>query len=329
VDDLFQGIVQGRRSLIGRALTLVESAHPGDRQQAQELLQRLLPRTGSGYRIGVSGSPGVGKSTFIEKLGLLLLKKGHGVAVLAVDPSSQVTGGSILGDKTRMPRLGTHERAFVRPSPSGGTLGGVARRSRESMMVLEAAGYDVVLVETVGVGQSESTVAEMVDSFLLLLQAGAGDELQGIKRGVLELADVVAVTKADGSNLEAALQAREQYSNALHVLRSDAFWQPPVLAVSGLEGRGLAELWQALKDHRRALQKHGRLEKKRQEQLLRWAWSLVEEELLDSLRSHSRVGAVLSRVEEDIIEGRCTPAQGARTLLEAFGLPNQSQEQTR
>ena len=248
--ELADAIRNGNRGLLARAITLVESQRPRHQQQAQELLQLLLPQAGAAHRIGVTGVPGVGKSTFLERFGMQLLEHGHRVAVLAVDPSSSLNGGSILGDKARMHHLAQHANAFIRPSPSGNTLGGVARRTRESMMLCEAAGFDVVLVETVGVGQSETMVAQMVDFFLVLMLPGAGDELQGIKKGILELADVIAVNKADGDNQVKARIAVRDYSATLHYLRArSAHWQPSAMAVSGLEGVGLDELWQLILQH--------------------------------------------------------------------------------
>jgi LAO/AO transport system kinase len=308
--------------MLGRAITRVESSRPEHRVEAQELLNRLLPETGKALRVGITGVPGVGKSTFIEALGLLLVERGHRVAVLAVDPSSAVSGGSILGDKTRMGQLSTHARAFVRPSPSGGSLGGVARKTRESLLLCEAAGYDVVLVETVGVGQSEIVVAEMVDTVLLLLLPGAGDELQGIKRGILELIDVVAVNKADGSAAAAADRARIEYESGLRLIRpASARWQPPVLTCSGLAGSGLDEVWAAVEEHRAALESDADegLAAKRRRQQLRWMWSLVEEELLDSLRRAPAVVDRLPELEKGVAAGEITPASAAMELLERFG----------
>jgi LAO/AO transport system kinase len=319
VDDYVRGVEAGERAVIGRALTLVESHRPDHQELAQELLTRLLPRTGGAHRVGVTGVPGVGKSTFLERLGTDLTGAGHRVAVLAVDPSSSVSGGSILGDKTRMERLATDPRAFVRPSPSGGSLGGVARKTRETVLVLEAAGYDVVFVETVGVGQSEVVVAEMVDTVLLLLLPGAGDELQGIKRGILERVDVVAVNKADGDNLPRARRARGHYLSALKYLRpASRSWQPPVLLVSGREGDGMEELWQTLERHRATLEESGELEEKRRRQLRRWMWALLEDELLTSFRRHPRVRELLPDLERRVVAGEITPTLAARRLLGAF-----------
>ena len=319
VEQLADGVRRGDRAALGRAITLVESSRADHRDLAQRLLAALLPETGQARRVGVTGVPGVGKSTFLEALGTQLLDQGLRVAVLAVDPSSAVSGGSILGDKTRMATLSTHDRAFVRPSPSGGSLGGVARKTRESMLLCEAAGFDAVLVETVGVGQSEIVVAEMVDSVLLLLLPGGGDELQGIKRGILELIDVVAVNKADGESMQAAQEARIEYESGLRLIRpSDAGWTPPVLTCSAKTGDGLDEVWQAVERHRERLEQDGLLETKRQEQQLRWMWSQVEERLLASFRDDPRVAQRLAEVEEAVRGGRKPAALAAEELLRLF-----------
>jgi LAO/AO transport system kinase len=319
-ERLVQGIFDRDRALLGRALTLVESNLPGDRRRAQELLTALLPATGGAHRIGISGVPGVGKSTFIESLGCRLVERGRRVAVLAVDPSSSLSKGSILGDKTRMEKLAASDDAFIRPSPTGGSLGGVARKTRESMLVCEAAGHDVVIVETVGVGQSETAVADMVDCFVLLMLTGAGDELQGIKRGILELADVVAVNKADGSNAAAAAHVRSELERALELVRppGDDGWQPRVVTTSGQSGSGLDELWAIIEEHRTELSASGELERRRRRQLLSWLWSLVDEGLRLAVREHPRVAASLPGLEADVLEGRTTPTVAAERVLEAF-----------
>lgn len=320
LEEWVRGVRAGDRAVLGRAITLVESAHPEHRRQADALLAALLPHTGGAHRVGVTGVPGVGKSTFIEALGTHLTGAGRRVAVLAVDPSSATGGGSLLGDKTRMTRLGSDPRAFVRPSPAGGALGGVAARTREALLVCEAAGFDVVLVETVGVGQSEALVASMVDSFLLLLLAGAGDELQGIKRGVVELADVLAVTKADGENLERARAAAAEAQRALHYLRPrSAGWQPPVLCVSALggptpEGTGVAAVWDSLQAHRARLEQSGELAARRREQQVSWLWGLVQEGVLARLRAHPAAAAL----ERAVAEGSITPGEAAARLLDTF-----------
>ncbi len=321
VDDYAAGVLAGDRAILGRAITLVESNSPRHQRTAQELLLRLLPHAGQAHRVGISGVPGAGKSTFIEALGCRLCDAGHRVAVLAVDPSSRVSGGSILGDKTRMQQLATHPAAFVRPSPSSGSLGGVGRKTRETMIVCEAAGYDIVLVETVGVGQSEVLVSDMVDFFLVLMIAGAGDELQGIKRGILELADLVAVNKADGDNLVRAQRARQELETAAHFMQPvSPHWKPPVLCVSALEGTGLEALWASVQEHRAVLDAHGELATKRQRQRLRWMWAMIEEQLSAALRGHEQVRARLPALERDVLDGRVTPTLAARTLLGSFGV---------
>lgn len=319
IDQLEAGVRSGNRALLGRAITLVESQRDDHREQAQELLRRLLPATGGARRVGITGVPGVGKSTFLEAFGMARVAAGQKVAVLAIDPSSSVSGGSILGDKTRMPELSSHPNAFVRPSPSGGSLGGVARKTRETLLLLEAAGYDAIFVETVGVGQSEIMVAEMVDTVLLLLSPAGGDELQGIKRGILEVVDVLAVNKADGDHLAAARRARQQYLSALKVVRpTDAGWRPPVLLTSGLETSGLDELWQSLEEHRRHLEASGELATRRRRQQKQWMWSLVEDELLATFRHHPRVRALLGDLEAQVEAGKLPPALAASRLLAAF-----------
>ncbi|WP_416967890.1 methylmalonyl Co-A mutase-associated GTPase MeaB [Streptomyces sp. 4F14] len=319
VDAYVKGVLEGRRAVIARAITLVESVHPRHRAPAQELLTALLPHSGRSRRIGVSGVPGVGKSTFIDAFGTLLTGRGHRVAVLAVDPSSTRTGGSILGDKTRMERLAVDPAAFVRPSPTSGTLGGVARATRESMVVMEAAGYDVVLVETVGVGQSETAVADMTDSFLLLTLARTGDQLQGIKKGVLELADVIAVNKADGPHEQDARTAARELTGALRLIHGrDAPWTPPVLSCSAREQTGLDTLWERLEQHRTLLDSTGRLTARRQEQQVAWAWSMAHDELLTRLHTHPAVRALTPTLEKQIRTGTLTPATAAEQLLEAF-----------
>jgi LAO/AO transport system kinase len=315
-----RGIRDRDRAVLGRAITLVESDHPDDRSRAQELLTALFPETGGSQRIGISGVPGVGKSTFVESLGCRLVETGHRVAVLAVDPSSSVSKGSILGDKTRMEKLAASDDAFIRPSPTAGSLGGVARKTRESILVCEAAGYDVVLVETVGVGQSEAAVADMVDFFLLLMLTGAGDELQGIKRGILELADCLAINKADGDNTEAAERARAELERALAILRpvGDDGWRPRVVTSSGRTGAGLDEIWEVIEEHRAFESSSGGHQRRRQLQLLGWMWSLVDDRLRISVREHPLVSASLAGIENDVIEGRATPTSAAEQILKAF-----------
>ncbi|WP_328967608.1 methylmalonyl Co-A mutase-associated GTPase MeaB [Streptomyces sp. NBC_00239] len=319
IDAYVKGVLDGKRAHIARAITLVESTRPDHRVLAQRLLTELLPHSGTARRIGISGVPGVGKSTFIDAFGTLLTGLGHRVAVLAVDPSSTRTGGSILGDKTRMERLSVDPAAFVRPSPSAGTLGGVAKATRESMVVMEAAGYDVVLVETVGVGQSETTVAGMVDSFLLLTLARTGDQLQGIKKGVLELADVLAVNKADGPHEREARTAARELSGALRLMHpADASWTPPVLTCSARESVGLDVVWERLEQHRAVLDSTGRLAAKRRDQQIEWTWSMVRDELLERLRSDPAVRAVAPDLEQRVRDGELTATLAAEQILTAF-----------
>ena len=316
-DGLVDGVVAGDRTAIGRALTLVESQRPEDRAVAAELLASLMHRSGSAHRVGVTGVPGVGKSTFIDALGTSLTGAGRRVAVLAVDPTSTLSGGSILGDKTRMPRLANDDSAFIRPSPSTGTLGGVTRTTRESMVVLEAAGHDVVLVETVGIGQSETAVASMVDFFLVLMLPGAGDELQGIKKGVLELADMIAVNKADGDNEARAGEAVRDYSAALRLIRpASPDWTPPVMSCSGLTGEGLSELWERVEDHRRALTASGGWDEQRRAQQLSWMWSTVEDRLVAAMRADPAVHEVLAEAERSVLDGEATPVAAAEQLVQ-------------
>ena len=316
-DGMVDGVVAGDRTAIGRALTLVESQRPEDRVVVAELLASLMHRSGSAHRVGVTGVPGVGKSTFIDALGTSLTGAGRRVAVLAVDPTSTLSRGSILGDKTRMPRLANDDSAFVRPSPSTGTLGGVTRTTRESMVVLEAAGHDVVLVETVGIGQSETAVASMVDFFLVLMLPGAGDELQGIKKGVLELADMIAVNKADGDNEARAREAVRDYSAALRLTRpTSPDWAPPVMTCSGLTREGLSELWERVEDHRSALTASGAWDEQRRVQQLSWMWSTVEDRLMAAMRADPAVHEVLAEAERSVLDGETTPAAAAEHLVQ-------------
>ena len=320
LDEYSQGIDRGDRGVLARAITLVESGRAADQELAQALLGRILPRAGGGRRIAVTGAPGAGKSTFIESLGNHLVETGHRVAVLAIDPSSQLSGGSVLGDKTRMTDLGRHPGAFIRPSPSGGSLGGVAGKTRESMLLCEAAGFDVILVETVGVGQSETAASQMVDFFLLLLLPGSGDALQGIKRGILELADLVVVTKADGQQLPVAERTRREYEMALHVARpARAAWTPEVLTCSAIGGQGVAEIWERISRYFETMTAAGEIARLRQDQMLRWMWSLIDEGLSRAFRRSPQVSRLLPGLEKDVLESRKTPTAAAQEILNAFG----------
>jgi LAO/AO transport system kinase len=324
VDDYIRGVREGNRGMLARAITLVESDRADHRRQAQEVLTGVLPQTGGAKRVGISGVPGAGKSTFIDALGTLLTSRGCSVAVLAVDPSSVVSGGSILGDKTRMPNLARDSGAYIRPSPSGGTLGGVASKTRESMLLCEASGFDVVLVETVGVGQSEAMVSDMVDFFLVLMLTGAGDELQGIKRGILEVADMVAINKADGDNRDRAEKARKDYALALKLMRGSGSEPPPVVTCSALEHTGIDSLWERLEERLRAMDDCGELEDKRRHQKVRWMWRTVEDQLMSQLRHAAGVRALVPSLESEVADGRIAAADAAERLLEAFRTGGQS-----
>ena len=319
--DLAVAVIGGDRSAIGRAITLVESTKPDHRQRAAALLEVLLGHTGNADRIGITGVPGVGKSTFIETLGTKLTAVGHRVAVVAVDPSSSRSGGSILADKTRMPKLAADDHAFIRPAPSAGTLGGAARSTRESMLVLEAAGYDIIIVETVGVGQSETVVHAMVDIFIVLMLSGAGDELQGIKKGVLELADLVAVNKADGDNAQRAELAAADYRRALHILTPPSpNWSAPVVTCSALSGQGLDEIWTHVQQHRRALQATGERDQRRRDQQLDWMRNMVRERLLDQVAADRAFAARNAELEAAVAAGEISPSVAVDRLLD--GRPN-------
>jgi LAO/AO transport system kinase len=320
VDEFYAGVRAGDIAVLARALTLIESSSPRHQPAAEELLTRLLPHTGESIRVGITGAPGAGKSTFIDALGVYLVRRGLRVAVLAVDPSSGVTGGSILGDKTRMPRLATETAVYIRPSPSAGTLGGVARKTRESMLVCEAAGYQVVLIETVGVGQSETTVADMTDCFLALMLPGAGDELQGIKRGLLELVDVIAVNKADGATRAAAELAAQQYRTALQSLAGRQEDLPAVLTCSALEDQKVDGVWEVVENVYRRRKASGELLERRRHQNLRWLWALVEDKLCQALRHHPAVKAIRHDLELAVLAGATPAAVAARRILEAFGV---------
>lgn len=307
----------GHRAALARAITLIESRRSDHQASARELVQALLTDTGKAIRVGITGSPGVGKSTTIDALGMFLIERGHRVAVLAVDPSSARTGGSILGDKTRMARLAASDGAYIRPSPASGTLGGVAAKTREAMLLCEAAGFDVVLVETVGIGQSETVVSDMTDFFLALMLPGAGDELQGIKKGLVELADLVAVNKADGDNIKRATQAAGEYRSALHILtpRSE-HWQPPVVTYSALTGSGIDALWQKILEHRKAMIASGEFASRRREQQVKWMWSMLEQRIMARLRSDASVRTKVKRIEAEVAAGRISPALAADQIAE-------------
>jgi LAO/AO transport system kinase len=314
---LAKDLRSGHRAALARAITLIESRRGDHQAAARELVQALLPDTGNAIRVGITGSPGVGKSTTIDVLGMSLIERGHRVAVLAVDPSSARTGGSILGDKTRMARLSASENAFIRPSPASGTLGGVAAKTREAMLLCEAASFDVVLVETVGIGQSETAVCDMTDFFLALMLPGAGDELQGIKKGLVELADMIAVNKADGDNIQRANLAAAEYRGALHILtpRSE-HWQPPVLTYSALTGTGIGELWQKILDHRTAMNASGDFAARRRQQQIKWMWSMLEQRMMAQLRADPAIRARVKKIEAEVAEGRITPALAAGQIAD-------------
>jgi LAO/AO transport system kinase len=318
---LIRGIRAGERAVVARAITLIESKRPDHQKAARELVQNLLPDTGKGVRAGITGMPGVGKSTTIDALGTYLTGQGHRVAVLAVDPSSNRTGGSILADKTRMPRLAADPAAFIRPSPTSGTLGGVAAKTREAMLICEAAGFGVVLVETVGVGQSETAVADMTDFFLLLTIAGAGDELQGLKKGVVELADMIAVNKADGDNRSRATAAAAEYRAALHILNPRSpDWAPPVVTYSALTGDGIAGLWSRILEHREKLTRTGELARRRREQQVKWMWTMLDDRLFTRLKTDPALRARLPALEAAVAEGRLSPALAVDEIAQAMGL---------
>ena len=319
VDDYVRGVLDGDTAMLARAITLLESRNSAHRYRARQVLDELLPHSGGAHRVGVTGVPGVGKSTFIDQLGVNLTASGHRVAVLAVDPTSSRSGGSILGDKTRMERLAVDPAAFIRPSPAGSTLGGVTRATRETILVCEAAGFDVVLVETVGVGQSETVVAEMVDFFLVLMLTGAGDDLQGIKKGVLELADMVAINKADGDNRLRAESAAADYRAALHLLRpSSPNWTPPVVLCSGRDDIGLGELWEQIEMHRTTLGATGELEDRRRSQQIRWMWSMLDDRLRDDLRGLDPVTRRLGELEDAVRRGEVTATSAVEELWQLY-----------
>ena len=317
IQDYIDGVLTQNRRIVAKTITMIESSLTSHQEMAKKIVDALLPHAGKAVRIGITGVPGVGKSTYIESFGLQLVKQGHRVAVLAVDPSSSKSGGSIMGDKTRMERLSLEQQAFIRPSPSGGTLGGVARRTRETIVVCEASGFDVIIVETVGVGQSETTVASMVDFFLVLMLAGAGDELQGIKKGVLELADAIAINKADGNNIENAEKARIEYEKALNLLTpSSKIWSPPVLTCSAVTMDGIEDIWQTILNHKKKLEKSGEFMQKRRKQAIDWLWALVEEGLRERFYRNPEVEKSLSKIVEAVERGETAPTAAAQRLLD-------------
>jgi LAO/AO transport system kinase len=317
INALAKDLRAGSRTVLARAITLIESRRVDHQAAARDLVQALLPDTGKAVRVGITGSPGVGKSATIDALGMFLIERGHKVAVLAVDPSSARTGGSILGDKTRMARLAASDHAYIRPSPTAGTLGGVAAKTREAMLLCEAAGFDVVRVETVGIGQSETAVSDMTDFFLALMLPGAGDELQGIKKGLVELADMIAVNKADGDNIKRANVAAAEYRSALHILtpRSE-HWHPPVVTYSALTGSGIEALWQKILDHRTAMNASGEFASRRRQQQIKWMWSMLEQRMMARLRADASVRAKVKKIEAEVADGHVTPTLAAEQIAE-------------
>lgn len=322
IQNIAAGVRNGDIRALAKAITLIESRNPEHSCAATTLLDELLPDSGQAMRVGLSGVPGVGKSTLIEALGMMLVAQGHRIAILAVDPSSRISGGSILGDKTRMELLAREKNAFIRPSPTGDNLGGVARKTRETMLLCEAAGYDVIIVETVGVGQSEITVASMVDFFLLLQLSNAGDELQGIKKGVMEIADAILINKAEGENRPKAELARQQYENALHLIKPKSkHWQVPAMLCSALHNEGISEIWHTIERFRETMESCGEFHEKRRLQAHDWMWTLVTDDLKDLFLRDKNVAALLPQIQAGIGQGVTTPSAAARRLLEAFKKP--------
>ncbi len=321
IKEMAERVRAGERAVLARAITLVESTKPEHQSEAQSLLQELLPATGGALRLGITGVPGVGKSTTIDQLGMNLVDAGHKVAVLAVDPTSRRTGGSILGDKTRMNRLAQTPNAFIRPSPTSGTLGGVTRKTRETMALCEAAGFDVIIVETVGVGQSETAVADMVDFFLVLLLAGGGDDLQGIKKGVIEIADMIAINKADGDNINRAGRAASEYQAALTIFTpKDAAWFPPVLTISGRDNTGLEDMWGKIIEHRETMTADGTFQARRKRQAVEWLRDMLHDRLMSALRANPQVAARMPQIEADVRDGKLLPTLAAVEVMSLMGL---------
>lgn len=319
LDVMCDGVLRGDRRSLARAITLVESTRSDHRAKAVQLLERLSPDAGNALRLGISGAPGVGKSTFIEAFGISVIDSGHRVAVLSVDPSSAISGGSILGDKTRMEVLSRRREAYIRPSPSGTTLGGVTRRTREAMLLCEAAGFDLIIVETVGVGQSETHVAEMTDMFVLLLLPSGGDELQGIKRGIMELADLIVVNKADGDLADSATRTAAEYRNALRLLHPRTMnWRVPVLTCSSVHGRGVKDVWEQIGAYREHLMASGEFDARRRGQARAWMWSETSDSLLTAMREDSATRQLIPELEKAVCEGRLPPTVAAQRLLAAF-----------
>ncbi|MBN1132786.1 MAG: methylmalonyl Co-A mutase-associated GTPase MeaB [Bacteroidales bacterium] len=318
--EILEGIRAGDTGMLSRGITLIESAHPGHREEADNLVSAALPLSGNAFRIGITGVPGAGKSTFIESLGMHITSQGKKLAVLAIDPSSERSKGSILGDKTRMENLANNPNAFIRPSPTGGTLGGVARKTRESIILCEAAGFDTVFVETVGVGQSETAVHRMVDFFLLIMLAGAGDELQGIKRGIMEMADAITINKADGTNIRKASRAQAEYAGALHLFPPHpSGWNPRVLTCSSLNGNGIGDIWDMIRDYRQLTESNGYLLLKRRDQSKYWFYETIKEGIFNRIFSNKSLQNRLKAFEEEIIQGRITPFQAAMKILSESG----------
>lgn len=319
VDDFVEGVIKGDRNFLARCITLIESNSPKHHQKSAEVLDRLLPYAGKSIRLGISGVPGAGKSTMIEALGIYLLKQGHKVAVLTVDPSSSVSKGSILGDKTRMEYLSREKDCFIRPSPSGGNLGGVTRKTRETITACEAAGFDVIIIETVGVGQSEITVRTMVDFFLLVMIAGAGDELQGIKKGIIEISDALVFNKADGSNLQRAKIARAEFANAIHYLQPyTKGWTPKVLTSSALENKGIDKIWEMILEFVESTKKENIFEKQRKSQSLEWMHSLIKESIINQFYSNAKIREEIKEIEKVLLSGEIRATSAAEKLLEKF-----------